>query len=365
VPARIEEVEELNMRFGSRFRRWIGVALLGFVAAVLLSACDNSPSMMNPAGPIAETERGMAWLVFGIAAVVFVGVTSVLMYSVFRFRARPDSPEPQQVHGNTPIELIWTITPTVILFILLAITVSTMFALGKPNDPNQVTVTAIGHQWWWEFQYPNPSNPSQMLVTADEMHMPVNTVVQINLVSDNVIHSLWVPQLGGKTDVIPGHNNTMWLKATQTGNFRGECTEYCGAQHAHMDFIVIAQSSSDYQTWLAGLANPAAAPPTGSQEEAGLAVFKQNGCAACHTINGVQGAEIGKIGPNLTHFGSRQLIAGGVLDNNTANLGDWILHAQTVKPAVDMPSFDGSPGSQGNISQTDLNNLVAYLQSLK
>jgi cytochrome c oxidase subunit 2 len=353
------------MRSRSGIRRWIGVALLGFIAAVLLSACNNAPSIMEPAGPIAESEKNMAWLVFIIAAIVFVGVTSVLLYSVFRFRARPNSPAPRQVHGNTTIELVWTITPTVILFILLAITISTMFALGQPNDPNTITVRAIGHQWWWEFQYPDPSNPSQMLaVTADEMHMPVNTVVHIDLISDNVIHSLWVPQLGGKTDVIPGHNNTMWLKATQTGNFRGECTEFCGAQHAHMDFVVIAQSSSDYQAWLSAQAASAATPATGSAEANGLNVFKSNGCGGCHTINGVQFA-IGKIGPNLTHFGSRMLIAGGVLDNNTTNLSDWILHAQTVKPASDMPSFDGSPGSKGNISQSDLNDLVAYLQSLK
>jgi cytochrome c oxidase subunit II len=362
--ARTEEVEDLNMRFRSSMRRWIGVILLGFVAAVLLSACNGAPSMMEPAGPIAETERGMAWLVFIIAAVVFVGVTSVLLYSVIRFRARPESPAPRQVHGNTTIELIWTIVPTVILFILLAITVSTMFALGQPSDPNTITVRAIGHQWWWEFQYPNPANPSQMLVTADEMHMPVNTVVHIDLYSDNVIHSLWVPQLGGKTDVIPGHNNTMWLKASQTGMFRGECTEFCGAQHAHMDFVVIAQSASDYQAWLAAQANPAATPAVGSSEDAGLAVFKANGCGACHSINGVPSA-IGKIGPNLTHFGSRQLIAGGVLDNTPDNLANWVAHAQTVKPAVDMPSFDGSPGSQGNLSQTDITNLVAYLESLK
>ncbi len=353
------------MRFRSGFRRWIGVVLVGFVASVLLSACNNAPSIMEPAGPIADTERGMAWLVFIISAIVFVGVTSVLMYSVFKFRARPDSPAPRQVHGNTTIELVWTITPTVILFILLAITVSTMFALGQPSDPNTITVRAVGHQWWWEFQYPNPNNPSQMLVTADEMHIPLNTVAHIELFSDNVIHSLWVPQLGGKTDVIPGHNNTMWLKATQAGKYRGECTEFCGAQHAHMDFVVVAQPMSDYQAWVASQANLAATPAAGSPEAQGLQVFKSNGCAACHTINGVQGATVGKIGPNLTHFGSRLLIAGGVLDNNTDNLSNWILHAQTIKPAVDMPSFDGSPGSQANISQADLNNLVAYLQSLK
>lgn len=349
------------MRFRSNARRWIGVAVLAVVTSAILSACGGgkSPSVLAPDGPAASKESNIAWMVFAICAVVFVGVTSVLLYSIIKFRARPGMPEPRQLHGNTKLEIAWTIAPTVVLFIILAVTISTMFALAQPKDPNTITVRVLGHQWWWEFQYNNGA-----VVTADEMHVPVNTVVHIDLYSDNVIHSFWVPQLTGKTDVIPGHNNTMWLEANKVGQYRGECTEFCGTQHAHMDFVVIAQSASDYQAWLAAQANPGATPTAGSVQEQGLKVFKQNGCASCHQIDGV--TPVGpKIGPNLTHFGSRVLIAGGVLDNNQGNLTTWIHNAQQVKPGVDMPAFDGSKGSQGNISSDQLNLLVQYLQSLQ
>ena len=349
------------MRFRSNVRRWVGVVALGVVISAILSACDKSPSILSAEGPAARKEAGIAWMVFIICFVIFIGVTSVLLYSVFKFRARPNMPEPQQLHGNTKLEIAWTIAPTVVLFIIRAVTVSTMCALAQPKDPNTITVRAIGHQWWWEFQYNNGT-----VVTADEMHVPLNTVVHIDLVSDNVIHSFWVPQLTGKTDVIPGHNNTMWLEANKVGNYRGECAEFCGTQHAHMDFVVVAQTASDYQIWLAAQQNQAATPATGSVQEQGLAVFKANGCASCHQIDGVTPSGP-KIGPNLTHFGARQLIAGGVLTNTTDNLTAWLHNAQTVKPGVDMPAFDGSASAQGyhDISPDQLSQLVQYLQSLQ
>ena len=349
------------MRFRSNVRRWIGLAALGVVASTILSACANSPNILDPKGPSALKESNIAWMVFIICFVIFIGVTSVLLYSVFKFRARPDMPEPRQLHGNTKLEIAWTVAPTVVLFIILAVTISTMFALAQPKDPNTITVKAIGHQWWWEFQYNNGT-----VVTADEMHVPLNTVVHIDLVSDNVIHSFWVPQLTGKTDVIPGHNNTMWLEANTVGNYRGECTEFCGTQHAHMDFVVVAQTASDYQNWLATQQTQAATPATGSVQEQGLAVFKANGCASCHQIDGVTPTGP-KIGPNLTHFGARSLIAGGVLENKAANLTSWLHNAQAVKPGVDMPAFDGSASAQGyhDISPDQLSQLVQYLESLQ
>lgn len=347
------------MRFRFNPGRWIGVAALGVVTSAVLSACDKSPSVLSPAGPSASKESGIAWMVFIICAVIFVGVTSVLLYSVFKFRARPDMPEPRQLHGNTKLEIAWTVAPTIVLFIILAVTVSTMFALAQPKDPNTITVRAIGRQWWWEFQYNDGT-----VITADEMHVPLNTVVHIELYSDNVIHSFWVPQLTGKTDVIPGHNNTMWLEANKVGQYRGECTEFCGTQHAHMDFVVVAQSASDYQAWLSAQQSAPVTPSAGSVQAQGLAVFKANGCASCHQIDGVS-PNGPKIGPNLNHFGSRLLIAGGVLDNNQDNLTAWIHNAQSVKPGVDMPAFDGSAGAQGTISSDQLSQLVQYLQSLQ
>jgi cytochrome c oxidase subunit 2 len=350
------------MRLPGGTRRWAGASVLALVASVLLSACGtgNSPSFLQPVGTAADKEAGIFWFILIIATIVFVAVTGVLLYSVIRFRSRAGAAEPRQVHGNTTIEIVWTVVPSVLLFVILGVTISTMFAVASPASSPAFTVRVIGHQWWWEFQYPDAH-----VVTADELHIPVNTVVRVQLDSDNVIHSFWVPQLSGKMDVIPGHTNFTWLDAKSPGVYRGECTEFCGVQHAHMDFIVVAQSMSDYQAWLAGQQTTALTPADGSQQAAGLQVFLHAGCVSCHTINGVPNANIGKIGPNLTHFGSRQLIAGGVLDNNAANLKEWILHAQTVKNGSDMPSFDGSPGAGGNLSPDQIDALVAYLESLQ
>jgi cytochrome c oxidase subunit 2 len=337
-------------------------------SSAIIAGCGTSktPSVLDPKGPIAASEAGLFWLILGISTVVFLAVTSVLLYSIIRFRGRPDSPAPRQLHGNTPLEIAWTIVPSVVLFIVLVATITTMLGLAQPTDRPTITVNAVGHQWWWEFQYPVQNGISTPFVTADELDMPANTVVHLNLISNNVIHSLWVPQLGGKTDVIPGHNNTMWLQGDAPGGpFRGMCAEFCGTQHAHMDFYVQVLSQGDFLTWATGQAqnaSPQTAGMTPTQAQlvtAGQQVFTHNACIGCHQINGVTPANANLIGPNLTHFGSRLIIAGGVLDNNPTNLKIWILHAQDVKNGSDMPSFAGT------ISDSDADALVAYLESLK
>ncbi len=358
------------MRFRSKVRRIAGLALLGLVASAVLSACDKSPSILQPAGPIAQNEAYMAYMVFGVAAVVFVLVTAALIYCIIRFRDRPGAAEARQLQGNQRLEIIWTVVPTLLLFGILFFTIRTMFLVATPPSPANITVNVIGHQWWWEFDY--QQNGKTQFVTADELHAPVNAIVHLNLISDNVIHSFWIPQLTGKTDVIPGHNNTMWFQATSfdpnnpdNNVYRGACAEFCGTQHAHMDFIVVIQTQSDYNSWVTQQMQPAATPAAGSQAAAGLKVFQTAGCEGCHAINGVTPPVKGLIGPNLTHFGSRQLIAGGVLSNTADNLFQWVYQAQTVKPGVDMPDFNGSAGSAGNLSQDQVNALVAYLESLQ
>jgi cytochrome c oxidase subunit II len=358
------------MRSRSKVRRIAGLALLGLVFSAVLSACDKSPSILQPAGPVAAQEAQLAYVVFIIAAVVFVIVITALLYCVIRFRDRPGADEPSQLHGNTRLEIGWTIVPSALLVAILVLTISTLFNIATPPpSPNTITVTAIGHQWWWEFDY-----TSDHFVTADQLNIPVNTVVKINLYSNNVIHSLWVPQLAGKTDVIPGHNNSMWLEATtydpnnpSNNLYRGECTEFCGTQHAHMDFVVVVQTQSDYNAWVAQQQQKATNPAPGTSAAAGKQVFLSSGCVGCHQINGVTPATTATlIGPNLTHFGSRLLIAGGVLDNTPSNLDEWIYDAQSVKPGVDMPAFNGSQSpTYPQLSQDQLNNLVAYLESLQ
>lgn len=341
------------MPFRSRLTRWGAVSVVALAIAGLLAGCgENSPSTLDPAGPIADKEAGLFWLILVIATIVFVIVTGALIYFVIRFRARPGMPhEARQIGGNQRLEIVLAAIPTVVLFIVLFATISTMFALAEPKDANTLTVRAIGHQWWWEFQYPN-----QKIVTADEMYIPVNTTVHIELVSDNVIHSFWVPQLGGKTDLIPGHDNTAWLRADKAGDYRGLCTEFCGTQHAHMDYLVRAVSADQFNAWVSQQQSAAVAPTTPQQTQ-GQQIF-QRSCIGCHLIDGVNQPNKAQIGPNLTHFGGRILIAGWVLDNNTANLKAWIHDAQAVKPGSDMPAFT-------NLSDSDVDALVAYLQSLK
>lgn len=342
------------MPFRSRLTRWGAISAVALAVAGLLAGCgQNSPSPLDPAGPIADKEAGLFWLILVVATIVFVIVTGILIYFIIRFRARPDSPPARQIGGHQRLEVILAAIPTVVLFIVLFATISTMFALAQPKTPNVLTVRAIGHQWWWEFQYPD-----QKIVTADEMYIPVDTVVHIELYSNNVIHSFWVPQLGGKTDVIPGHDNTMWLQASKAGDYRGLCTEFCGTQHAHMDYLVKAVSADQFQSWVSRMQTPASVLAKTDPNYAGQQVFLAKGCAGCHLIDGVNRPSNLLIGPNLTHFGSRSLIAGWVLDNNTANLTAWIHDAQAVKPGSDMPAFT-------TLSSSDLDALVAYLQSLK
>ncbi len=335
-------------------------SLLPLLIALVLAGCGNTnindvnhtPSILIPQGPIALKESNLFWVILIISTVVFVLVIGALLYSIIRFRARPGMPEPRQTHGNTKLEIAWTIVPSAILAGVLAVTLVTMFGVQQPASANTITVNAIGHQWWWEFQYPD-----QKFVTADEMWIPTGTVVHINLISDNVIHSFWVPELGGKTDVIPGHDNSMWLQADNAGWYRGECAEFCGTQHAHMDFLVHAVSASAYQAWLTQQ-QQVAAQPTDALAQAGAQYFATHSCVGCHAVNGVTTADPSKlIGPDLTHFGSRQYIAGGVLENSPSNLAAWLRNPQAVKDGVDMPNL--------NLTSTEISELVAYLDSLK
>ncbi|HEX8996184.1 MAG TPA: cytochrome c oxidase subunit II [Ktedonobacterales bacterium] len=340
---------------------WRRVASLApLLIALLLAGCGNSslndithtPNMLDPQGPIANQESNLFWVILIIATAVFVIVVSVLIYSIIRFRSRPNSPEPTQTHGNTTIEIAWTIAPSVVLVLVLIATITTMFSIQQPKSANTITVNAIGHQWWWEFQYPD-----QHVVTADEMWIPTGTVVHVNLISNNVIHSFWVPQLGGKTDVIPGHDNSMWIQANSAGWYRGECAEFCGTQHAHMDFLVRAVSSSDYQAWISAQ-QQVAATPSDALAQAGAKYFAASACIGCHAVNGVTSADPSKlIGPNLTHFGGRQWIAGGVTANTPANLAAWLRDPQAVKDGSDMPNL--------HLTNDQINELVAYLESLK
>jgi cytochrome c oxidase subunit 2 len=355
------------------------------LSSLLLAACGgNSPSILNPAGPVAGKEAGLFWFILVVATIVFVAVEAALIYSIVRFRERPNAPAPRQIHGNNTVELIWTIAPSIFLFAVLIGTIYTMFNLRQISGTGRpVDVKVVGHQWWWEFDYVNEG-----IVTADELHIPVGTVINASLQSTNVIHSFWVPELFGKTDVVPGHNNTSVFSADKTGTYRGLCTEYCGLQHAHMNFNVIVQSQDDYNAWVTAQQQAAAAKPTDQNALAGQNLFLgSGGCQGCHGIVGVNlkdyshlksgGSASGLIGPNLTHFGSRSFIGGGVLAWDPAScvvvagsdgkpkiqnpgacgLYQWLKDPQGVKPGNDM--------TIRSLSDTEIAQLIAYLETLK
>ncbi len=365
-------------------KKWGKLLSLVALSSLLFAACGgNSPSVLNPQGPVAAQENNLFWFILVVACIVFVFVEGWIIVNIVRFRARPNSPEPKQIQGNNALEIAWTAAPSLFLFLVLAFTIRTMFGLAQPPASNTVEVRAWGHQWWWEFDYVKDGN----VITADTLYVPQNTVVQIDLYSDNVIHSFWIPQLTGKTDDIPGHNNTMWFKADTTGTYRGECAEYCGTQHAHMDFDVVVLSPGDYATWLSQQQQKASSTASGLAAQ-GLALFKgAGGCAGCHGIVGVNlpnftsSTAENMIGPNLTHFASRHLIAGGILSTsditkyNWANdpacqivngrianksacgLYQWLSNPQGVKPGNDM--------NIGQLSDQQITQLIAYLQTLQ
>jgi cytochrome c oxidase subunit 2 len=365
-------------------KRWPLVVAGLFLSSMLLAACgENSPSILNTAGPVAQSESGVFYLILIIATIIFVGVESWLLYSIFRYRERPGMPNPRQIHGSTKVEVLWTVIPAVILFIVLAITISGLFSVAAQPPGQALDVEVIGHQWWWEFYY-----PEYHFTTADTLHIPVNTIIHADLYSNNVIHSFWVPALTGKTDVIPGHDNTKWFKANKTGTYLGLCAEYCGLQHANMKFQVSVDTPDAFNTWVSQQQQAAVSPPAGSLAAQGEKIFAQQ-CTSCHGIVGVNlpspvargevdpsvacndpnnpNAAVCKVGPNLTHFGSRNLIAGGVLtidwskcqpggDLSNCALAQWLSNPQAVKPGNDM---------QVSLTPDQIKALVAYLESLK
>ena len=354
-------------------KRWVVIVAAMLLSSLLLSACgENSPSILNTFGPNAAKIAFLFWIILAVATIVFVIVEGVLLYSIFRYRERPNSPAPKQIHGNNTIEIAWTIAPSIFLFFVLGVTIFTMFGLSDLGGGNKIEVKVVAHQWWWEFDYPNYN-----IVTADSLHIPAGAVIQADLASNNVIHSFWIPALSGKMDVIPGHNNQLLFKADMnaTGKiFGGECAEFCGAQHAHMHFDVYVDSQDGFNSWVSAqqkAATPlntgtAACKPPIPQSDlvaCGAKFFAQGACVGCHGIVGVNlngyndPKSLGLIGPNLTHFGSRDLIAGGILVNNPQNLALWLHNPQNVKPGNDMPDL--------GLSQDQINALVAYLESLK
>ena len=296
------------------------------------------------------TREGLAitnlfWFELAVSALLFVGVMTVLAIALVRFRARPGDPEPRQVEGNRVLEIAWTAAPILILAVVAVFMIQTVATVNS-TAPGALQVRVIGHQWWWEYQY-----PSFGIVTANELHLPVGIPAELTMESADVIHSYFVPQFGWMRDAVPGKTNQVPAELHRAGVFEGTCNQYCGSEHAWMREWVYADPPDQFNAWAQQQAQSVSASGARGQQ-----VFLENTCVSCHAIRGLPGATA-QVGPDLTHLGSRRTIGAGVLDNTPQNLTAWIQNANTFKPGVRMPPFS-------TLSQDDLGALADYLESL-
>jgi cytochrome c oxidase subunit 2 len=309
---------------------------------------DNS-TIFDPASPQAQAILTLFGLLTILSAVILVIVAGTTIYSLMRYRHQAGQDEPRQLFGNTRLELTWTIIPLLMVMVIFGFTFNTMRTADPPVDGQQPDLVITGHQWWWEVEYPKLG-----VVTANEIHIPVGQPLLVRLESADVIHDFWVPKLGRKMDMVPGHPNHIWLEAHEAGTYLGACSEFCGVQHAWMRLLVIAQPQSEFEVWQQQQLQIPQTPTTGEPAQ-GAKLFQQLTCVNCHTIAGT--AAQAKAGPDLTHLTSRDTIGAGILENNSANLTRWLADPQAVKPGNHMPNFQ--------LTEAEVNALVAYLEALQ
>lgn len=320
-----------------------------FVAVIVLSGCSGDPSLnaLDPSGTVGEKQLNLINWSLMLMVGVFAVVITIFIYVLVRYRKRKGVDRmPDQVHGNTKLEIIWTVIPIIALIALAFPTVKYTFELGEqPKGNDVVNVKVIGYQYWWEFQYPDLG-----ITTAQELVIPVNKKVHIEIEGKDVLHSFWVPALGGKTDVVPGRTNTMWLDAKKPGMYQGKCAELCGPGHALMDFKVYAKEDADFNKWVAQMKQPSP-KPVAEIDKKGEELYKQN-CMGCHA-----GANLQNKGPDLSKFGMRNTIA-GILPYSDKNLKNWLKNTDTIKPGTRMPKID-------YLQEDQLDAITHYLKTRK
>jgi cytochrome c oxidase subunit 2 len=307
-------------------------------------------SVLHPAGIQAARASHLWWTVFWICAAVWVAVAIAALLAIRRGRQGASAATDGQLGRNVAVAGAATV---IVLIAILFESVATGRAEDSIRTPTALRIQVTGNQWWWDVQYENDI-PSLQVTTANEIHIPVGRPVRIDLLSTDVIHSLWIPNLQGKIDLIPGRLNELWLQADRAGVYRGQCAEYCGLQHAKMALVVVAEPSDDFERWLAANRAPAVPPSTPLQQR-GKEVVEHGPCAMCHNITGTPAGAHG--GPDLTHVGSRSTIGAGTLPNTPGYLGGWIADPQHIKPGNRMPT----PG----LDDEQLQAVIAYLESLK
>ena len=343
-------------------------SVLALAPAAALAQATNQPTITSPASANSAALSQLFWIIFWMAVVVFLLVEGLILFAALRFRRRDtDGVPPQFTHSNRA-EVLWTAAPVIVVLALAVISQQKiMAAYNPPADAYEIEV--IGKQWFWKYVYPEAvdgGREGDKVTTATELVVPVGRPVRLNLKSDDVIHSFWVPQLAGKQDAEPGwryggwKQPFIWFVADKAGVFEGQCAELCGTQHAGMRLRVIAKPEAEFQAWLANQRRPAREPAAGSAEARGLALISdpQNKCLACHQIHGVKNM-LGQTGPNLTHMASRELLAGGVFTNTPANLHQWIKNPDSLK-------FGSKMILTGvNLTDAQIDDIVAYLRSLE
>jgi cytochrome c oxidase subunit II len=338
--------------------RRMGLLAVGHCLALALVGCAGAPSTLDPRGTPAARAADLWWQMFVVSMVVYGGVLALLFAALLLRRAPAgEAHEPllrrgmHAVLGSNGLVVLGGIAlPALVSVWLLVADVRTLAALTSPG-PASLTVDVIGHQFWWEVRY-----AGEGFTTANDIHVPTGQVVQIRLSSTDVIHSFWVPQLAGKLDLIPGRTNTTWIEADTPGDYRGECAEYCGVQHARMAFVVVAEPAEQFAAWMANERQAAVAAVDPALAR-GAQVFALAGCINCHAIRYGAGATGAHAAPDLTHVGSRRTLAAGTLDNNLGNMAGWIGNPQALKPGNAMPAIA--------LDGPDLVSLATYLESLK
>ncbi|MBN8245970.1 MAG: cytochrome c oxidase subunit II [Verrucomicrobia bacterium] len=326
--------------------------------SLLAAAPDPAliPSIFQPESVPAETIHQLSLFVLAVTAGIFLVVFGLIAYATWRFRRRPgdDGREPPQIYGSNPVEMAWTVVPLLIVVVLSLATARVIQELqNAPMPPSAVEVEVIGHQWWWEIRYPKLG-----VVTANELHVPVSDPKErrpthLDLRSADVIHSFWVPRLAGKTDLVPGRQNRLWIEPRRTGLFLGQCAEYCGTQHAKMLLRVVVHTPEDFARWVAS--QKSAPGPVPDPVAPGRRVFEQTACINCHALDGT--IADGRFGPDLTHLMSRDTLGAGAVANSRETLKEWIRRPDRFKPGVLMPAM--------NLSDAELNQLVDYLVTLR
>ncbi|MDP4553139.1 cytochrome c oxidase subunit II [Alkalihalobacillus macyae] len=331
---------------------WRFLPLLSVIALTLTGCGNEQLTTLLPKGEGSEMQFNLMMLSLYIMIGVFVVVALIYTIVLVRFRRRGESDNeiPEQTEGNVVLEILWTVVPIILLLILAVPTVMATFALdeGTEKVPEGATVVKVtAHQYWWEFEYPDLG-----VKTAQDLYIPSGERVYFELASKDVLHSFWVPTLGGKMDTNTATVNKMWLNAQEPGTYYGKCAELCGPAHALMDFKVIAQEKEDFEAWAESMKEASSQAST-DQAAQGEEIFA-NSCIGCHAV----GADGGNTGPNLTNFGDREKVA-GILDHTDENIKAWIAKPSEFKPGNNMPAFEDQ------LNDEELNALVVYLNGLK